>query len=371
MTPAGAHAILQLSTLYWRVLRSARPEVVLMSPDLSDRECRVLRAIIETHVRTARPVGSSAIVGERKIPLSSATVRNVMRVLEDARLISQPHTSAGRVPTDRGYRYYVDNLMAPSRPTGEERSTIASELSSLAGRDLPTVMSEVSRMVSDLVKELAVSVAPATGGLVDRVEFALLADGRVVAVTTMRSGATRSTAVAPGERLTEADLAEMADLVNGWLRGRPAEEAEEIIRRHLAGARPAFRGALGSLLGTGRRLFRPAEGGAVHYEGARYIFRHPEFMSDAARLGEMLDDEGVLADAVRAPGTPTSVTVTIGRENVRREMRRMSLVVGSYRIGSGVGRVGFIGPTRMKYSRLVGLAQYLASAMDRAFGAGA
>jgi heat-inducible transcriptional repressor len=335
--------------------------------ELSDREARILSAIIETHVRIARPVSSSAIVGERKIPLSSATVRNVMRSLEDARLISQPHTSAGRVPTDRGYRYYVDHLMAPVLPTGEERSVIAGELSLLAGRDPATILTEVSRTVSHLVKELAVSVAPTSGGLIDRVELASLGDDRVVAVATMRSGLTRSAALTPGVRLSDADLAETTRLLSSLLRGRGVAEAESTIRGSLTGMRPDVRSLLEALLGAGGRIFRTPEGDTVHYEGARYIFRHPEFLSDAACLGEILDNEDALADVVRGPSGPLAVTVTIGSENARRELRRMSLVVGTYRVGIGVGRMGFIGPTRMKYSRLVGLTEYIADALDRAF----
>lgn len=335
--------------------------------ELSDREARILRAIIETHVRTARPVSSSAVAGERKIPLSSATIRNVMRSLEDARLISQPHTSAGRVPTDRGYRYYVDHVMAPVRPTGEEQSAIAGELASLTGRDLATIVSDISRTVSDLVRELAVSVAPSASGLVDRVELAPLGDDRIVAVATMRSGSTRSAALTPGVSLSDADLTETTRLVSSWLHGRGVAEAEAILGKRLRGASPAVRGVLNALLRAGGRLFRSTEGDSVHYEGARYIFRHPEFLSDAACLGDIFDNEDALADVVRVPGGPLAVTVTIGSENARREMRRMSLVVGTYRVGNGVGRMGFIGPTRMKYSRLVGLTQYLADALDSVF----
>lgn len=333
---------------------------------LSDREARVLRAVIQTHIRTARPVSSSAVVGERKIPVSSATVRNVMRSLEEARLISQPHTSAGRIPTDRGYRYYVDHLMAPVGPTGQERSAIADELSSLSGRDLAAVVSDVSRTVSDLVKELAVSIAPTASGLIDRLEFAPLGDDRFVAVVTMRSGATRSAALRVSDRVREAALVEATQLASSWLGGRGVAEAEAIVRRRLRTVRPPVRGIMAGLLGAGRRLFRPV-GGGVHYEGTRYILRHPEFVSDASCLGEILDDENALSNVVGAPSGPLAVAVTIGSENERREMRRMSLVVGTYRVGGGVGRMGFIGPTRMDYSRVIGLTQYLAGALDRVF----
>ena len=125
--------------------------------------------------------------------------------------------------------------------------------------------------------------------------------------------------------------------------------------------------SLRALLADSSRLFRSEGLERVHYEGARYIFQHPEFSADAAPLGRIFDSEDVLADVLRSPSRASGVSITIGHENSLKEMRRMSLVVATYRVGRGVGRMGVIGPTRMRYPRLVGLLEYFSGALDEMF----
>ena len=116
-----------------------------------------------------------------------------------------------------------------------------------------------------------------------------------------------------------------------------------------------------------RSCLEPAGDRAVHYDGARYIFRHPEFASEASSLGEILDSDEALAEMLRGPDKVGTVRVVIGHENVRKGMQRMSLVSGTYRIGGSAARTGVIGPTRMKYQRMISLVQYLTDALDRLF----
>jgi len=336
--------------------------------ELSEREQKVLRLLIEAHVRTARPVSSRAIAESRSIALSSATVRNVLRQLEQKRLILQPHTSAGRVPTDRGYRYYVDFLMRPATPSGREVGLIERRLSDLAGTDQETVATELSRIVSALAKELAVSVAPGGAGVLERLDLVPFGDGRAIAVATMRSGAERTVALSLDDA-KESDLRDAARFLNEHLSGRRVSETEDVLRRGMRAARPAVRQVLEALLDARSVLLMLGDARSVHYEGARYMFRHPEFKSDASCLGDILDSDELLAHAVGSEPAREIVTVCIGEENSLREMRRMSLVAASYRVGGGIGRMAVIGPTRMKYPRLVGLVQFLSARLESMFGA--
>jgi len=241
---------------------------------LSSREHRILRSVIGGYIRSARPVSSGAIAGRGDVRVSSATVRNVMRSLEERGLVRQPHTSAGRVPTDEGYRYYVDHLMKPARPTRRQEEQLAAIARAFLDRDRGALATTLSSTASALLRELAVALVPAA--TLPRVE-------------------------------------------------------------------------------------------RVHYDGARYFFRHEELAGDLDFLGELFDSDRALADLVRACGTPGSVTVTIGSENERPGMRRVSLVVGSYRVGDGLGHVGVIGSTRMRYAQVVGLVSRLTSAIDDVF----
>lgn len=333
--------------------------------ELSPRDEQILRAVVESHVRSARPVSSTAVLRRSALKVSSATVRNAMRSLEDAGLIAQPHTSAGRVPTDLGYRYYVDNLMEPASPPERERSEIADALSDLAGRGLAAVVDGVSKLMSERSRELAVSVAPAQDAVVlAGVELAALADGRMLAATTSRSGFTRSVVLDLRPGFDIDGLPEAARLLNHWLGGVRLAEAEEILRRRVPAVPDPPRELLRAVLEGGSRLFRAAGLERVHHEGARYIFRHPEFSSNATALGSIFDSDDVLADVLRKTGGDYRVSVTIGRENSLREMQSMSLVVGSFRIGGSHGRMGIIGPTRLRYPKLIGLVDYFAGMLD-------
>lgn len=295
-----------------------------------------------------------------------------MRSLEEAGLIAQPHTSAGRIPTDTGYRYYVDNLIRPSLPSERERLKIAAALSELASRDLASLVDGVSKLVSERTRELAVSVAPAADtAVLAGIELAALGDGRLLAVTTTRAGFTRSVALDLKPGLDLESLPEAGRLLNEWLSDACVADAEAILRRRIPGVPDPPRELLRAVLEGGSRLFRVRGFERVHHEGARYMFRHPEFSTNAAALGRIFDSEEVLADLLRKSGGEYRVSVTIGRENSLREMQSMSLVVGSFRIGRSHGRMGIIGPTRMRYPKLIGLVDCFAGMLDELLSRGA
>lgn len=335
---------------------------------LSERERDILKHVIESYVSTAKPVSSGVVSRRGSVGVSSATVRNVMRSLEEKGLIRQPHTSAGRVPTDTGYRYYVDRLMRPAELSDREKERIGGCVSGLQNEDLILVVTEVSRMVSELSKQLSIAVAPASeGGILERFDFVALGGTRVLAVASTRSGrAITGVFEAPFVPSTN-ELKEAAALMNRWLAGEHLERVEAIVRKRVGEIEGAPHRILTAFLDDGPRILSVHDSDRLHYEGARYIFRHPEFSEDVSSLGRIFDSERALADLVRRPTEPASVTITIGSENPRSEMQRMSLVVGSYRVGGALGRVGVVGPTRMRYPRLVSLVGYFSTVLDELF----
>ena len=333
--------------------------------ELTDRESTILQSIIEGYVRAAKPVSSSAVVRRSSVSLSSATVRNVMRALEDKGLILQPHTSAGRIPTDRGYRYYVDNLIEPVRLTASEQEEIGNELTTLVHCDLATVLAGISHLVSEISEEMAIAVAPSGGGrVIEQVSLVAIGAGRVLVVLATDAGPTRTAVLTTDGTFHEVELSSAADLLNEWLRGVTLSGASPTIEARLRDLNPAPSDWMAGLLEGVRVFLGPGGGEQIHYEGARYIFRHPEFSSDASSLGEILDSEETLADVVRGPTTAAEVRVVIGGENLRSGMSRMSLVAGTYRIGDSVARMGIIGPTRMRYPRLISLVGYFSKVLD-------
>lgn len=333
--------------------------------ELTDREATILRSIIEGHVRTARPMSSSAVVRLSSVDLSSATVRNVMRALEEKGLILQPHTSAGRIPTDMGYRYYVDNIVRPVDLPARERDEIAGELARLVRCDLATVLAGVSHMVSELSREMAIAVAPSGGGqVIEHVALVSIEGGRVLVVVSTDVGPTRTAVLTTDVPHSDEELEEAARLLNDWLVGGTLSEASGTLESCVAAMdRPPGEWLAGVFDGV-RAFLHPTGSQRIHYEGARHIFRHPEFSEDASSLGDILDSEEALADVVKGPPEAARVRVVIGQENTRRGMRRLSLVAGTYRLGGSVARMGIIGPTRMRYPRMMGLVGHISKVLD-------
>lgn len=336
--------------------------------ELSDRESTILKAVIEGHIGSAKPVSSSAVVRLSSVSLSSATVRSVMRALEEKGLILQPHTSAGRVPTDLGYRYYVDHLVRPADVSERERDEIDAALASLVHCDLGTILAGISHMVSELSKELAVAVAPSGGGrVIEKLDLVSLGGGRVLAVAITDTGPTRTAVIATGNNYARSELDRATRLLNDWLASTPFAGAADRIEKRSSEHEPPLEEPLAWLLDGVRSFLALGAGERIHYEGTRYIFRHPELVRDAASLGEIFDSEEMLADVVRGPSGSTGISVVIGHENTREGLSHMSLVTGTYRLGSSIARMGVIGPTRMRYPRLMGLVGHFSSVLDGLF----
>jgi heat-inducible transcriptional repressor len=165
----------------------------------------------------------------------------------------------------------------------------------------------------------------------------------------------------------KAELTRAARLVNEWIGGLPLGEAAAELSERIDAMADELDEPLRVLLEGVRSCLEPAGDRSVHYDGARYMFRHPEFSSDASSLGEILDSDEALAEMMRGPDKVGTVRVVIGHENVREGMQRMSLVAGTYRIGGSAARTGVIGPTRMKYQRMISLVHHFTEALDRLF----
>jgi heat-inducible transcriptional repressor len=227
------------------------------------------------------------------------------------------------------------------------------------------VLAGISHLVSEISKEMAVAVAPSGGGqVIERVSLVAIDGGRVLAVVSTDVGPTRTAVLMTDGTLHERELTRATDLLNAWLRGGTLSDAADTIETRIEELETKPGEWLAGLLDGVRAFLSPGTGERIHFEGARYIFRHPEFSSDASSLGEILDSEETLADVVRGPATAAEVRVVIGGENPRRGMSQMSLVAGTYRIGGSVARMGIIGPTRMRYPRLIGLVGYFSKALD-------
>ncbi len=344
-------------------------------PDpLSPRQEDVLRRVVQHFIDTASPVGSKALA--EAVELSSASVRNTMRDLEEAGYLGHPHTSAGRVPTERGYRAYVDDLMDVSGLSAREAGLLRESVRRRLG-DLEAVARDTSRLLGRLSQLLGVVLTPTlSSGILDRIEVVPLASTRVLFVLALRGGLARTVTAevdvevrpdavdAVVQRLNER----LAGLSLGEIRRTGAERVQDLADSDKTGI-------VRVVLRDGKSLFRavaPARraaiGGAQHLV-AQPEFAHPEWVQDVVELAE---SEDVVIHLLERPrlvdGDPDRALVMIGREVERGRPGgpAYSVVTAPYRLAGGTGAVAVLGPTRMDYARAVGLVEYVAGLLGDA-----
>lgn len=338
-------------------------------PPLTPRERLVLKAIVHCYTRLAEPVGSRALCRFYRMDLSSATIRNVMMDLEERGLIGQPHTSAGRVPTDRGYRVYVDMIMRPEGLSSRETVYI-DETIDRTPPESDALLEWASSVLSARSAQLGLAWLPSPGrDLVARIDFVRLDSTHWLLLVRGAGGGAR-TATFTAEADTPPDAWERAHrFMNAELAGLAWMDAtREAVQERAAQAGLGDNAVLRSALAALDRLEGPESVVHVHFGGTGNIMAQPEFRRsvDLRGLFEALETREPLRQIFEAgeAAAPGRVNVMIGAENPFEGLRSMSVVFSPYGAGESRGHVAIIGPTRMPYSRLVSLVFYISAVMD-------
>ncbi len=322
---------------------------------LSERRQKVLRALIEDYIEYALPVGSRTLTERHHLGVSPATVRNDLSALEDAGFIQQPHTSAGRVPTDAGYRTFVDELLLsglaeeerPHRDMVEELRSSASELDAL--------MERTSAALARLTNCLSVVMAPSVfAGRIRQITLVSLSDWQAIVIVVAEDGQVVNRTIAFTEEVTADELAGAQNLLNRVLVGQSARD----VRRSLdANTVEALSDPLVQLvIDEVIDCLGESDGNRAHSLGVSSLLRQPEFSDAKALLPvmEVLEDDRVLLhtfDEAAQEGGP--VMVRIGHENPASELAGVSIVACPYGRGEADGIVAVIGPTRMNYASAI------------------
>lgn len=344
-----------------------RPLGLPAVPGLSDREAMVLRHVIHSFILSANPVGSRTISRLRDIDLSPATIRNAMSDLEEKGLLAHPHTSSGRVPTDFGYRVYVNHLMHLEQLTVEEMELIERNVDELMP-DVEAILGRTAQLLSSIGRQLGVVLAPSfEEGRLERFELVPLGRGRLLVVITVASGLARTVTLEIERSVRDEDLPAVARLLQQRLVGLTLKEIRETIQERLAD----IGGEMGSLarlfIDSTDRLFRLPTSQALILEGARNIADIPEFREDGFRgVLEILEDREMVLHLL-SQHLRDSLRVSIGTELAVERAADYSLVTAGFTVGSLPGSLGIIGPRRMPYSRLVSLVRYTADLINRRF----
>lgn len=337
---------------------------------LHEREELILQAVVQCYITTAEPVGSRVIVKRFGIDLSPATVRNVMADLEEAGYVQQLHTSSGRVPTDRGYRYYVNYLMRVQELTLAERSRIERELSQKLN-DVDEVMRQTSQLLALITHQTGLVKAPDEhAAQVQHIEVMPVSASRA-AVFIVDSFGRAHTMMAPlNDALPVDEVPKLNGFLNDHLRGIAIDQLSTKVH-----------GVVRALLDEQRRLAERAlqilnalpahRPGLLYLEGAAQLFEQPEFRDvDRAReVFGLLEEHDRLAELLRAgvmSREPLRTSVMIGSEAHDPGLKEISVVTSPFRVGGQpAGLLGVLGPRRMPYSRLTAIVDYTADMLGR------
>jgi heat-inducible transcriptional repressor len=314
-----------------------------------ERRFAVLRAIVADFVSTQEPVGSRMIVERHNLGVSSATVRNDMAALEEEGLIAQPHTSAGRVPTDKGYRLFVDQLTQVKPLSAAERRAVQAFLDGAV--DLDDVLRRSVRLLAQLTRQVAVVQYPTlTRSTVRHLELVSLTPARVMLVLITDSGRVDQRVVDLGEVLSDDDVSRLRALINGALSGRPLAAASVAVADLPAAAPPELRDVVITLSTVLLETLVEHPEERLLLGGTANLTRHiADFPGSLRQVLEALEEQVVVLKLLATAQDPGTVTVRIGGENEAEEMRDTSVLSIGYGPGTVVGGMGVVGPTRMDY----------------------
>lgn len=341
-----------------------------MNTPIPERSDEVLQSVVRTYVGSARPVGSRVVA--RGLDLSSATIRSIFSRMEERGLLTHPHPSAGRIPTDLGYRRYVDRLLRTRRLNAREEASIEAEYRR-ARAAVDVLMRQTARILSAMTRLAGVAVTHVPGGAaLDRFRIVPLSPHQVMVLLVAGDVWVEQEVVRLPDPLDPRELVRVVHLLNRRFAGRPLVRIREELLEELERSRSArllLLKAAADLLDNALRL-RPEH---VFVEGTSRLVEQPEFREPGALEGvlKVVDDREALAGVLEGRWDEPGLSVVIGRELGDLRLTACSLVHVPCRFAGGpAGVLGVLGPTRMPYDRVAGLVQHVASVVGGLLGKG-
>lgn len=339
--------------------------------EMIERERRVLQHIVQTFVLTANPVGSRTISRDLDLNLSAATIRNIMSDLEAQGYITHPHTSAGRVPTDKGYRYYVDSIMRIESLTDEEQQMIEGSIDQARIAEVDEIFKESSRLLSKITRQISiVSLPHFEDGILQRIELLPLASTRVMTILTIASGFVKSMMFEIDTVIEHGYLQGLATMMNERLAGLTLKQIRETFAERLRDASNEKSGLVRLFVSATDKLFSSRSlTDRVHIDGVQGITQQPEFerLESIRSIIELLEDERIIVHILDSHERSEIVSISIGSEIPEDRMHDFSMITSTYTFGTVQGTLGIIGPKRMQYSKLASAVEYISRLISQKY----
>ena len=322
---------------------------------LNERKIKILQAIINDYIETAEPVGSRTIAKKYNLGISSATIRNEMSDLEEMGLILQPHASAGRIPSDMGYRLYVDHLMQ-KHELGEKEKTVMQSVIANNISQIDYLMEETAKAISHLTNYTAIITEPVNHSTrIKQIRLMPLDSASLLLVIATENNFIKNHVVKVGIAPSDEEVLHLGSCINAVLQGHTLQEIDGVLIGRLKNALGEYQEFLPNILKDIESTIRAAEKVQVHMSGTKNILAFPEFSDiDKARsLFQALEEKDVLVTLLEE-GQGNDLQVLIGSENTVQSMKDCSVITATYKMGEETrGTIGIVGPTRMDYSQVI------------------
>ncbi len=336
--------------------------------ELNDREKNILRHVIQQFILTATPVGSQNIARKFDLKVSPATIRNIMADLEESGFIDHPHTSAGRVPTDKGYRYYVDSLMDLQELRKSEKGMINKNLET-GTLDTEELIKMTSMLLSSITHQLAcVSYPKLETGTLEKLQIVSLTSSRILVIITIKSGLVKTITLELSSSIKSSQIDSVQSLLNEKLSGLTFDEIRSTFKERFKDVEDEQRPIIRVFIDSVDKIFKDEKrNDKLVITGAKNIIKQPEFDDPQRFQGiiELIEDKDVIIHIMEKSGdnSPDDVYISIGSENEMEMLQEYSFVSKEYKLGEISGSLGIIGPKRMEYSRVVAIVDYMAKVL--------
>jgi heat-inducible transcriptional repressor len=343
-----------------------------LASGLTDREEQILDAVIRTYVETAEPAGSRTVARRHGLGVSPATIRNAMSDLEEKGFLFHPHTSAGRIPTDMAYRYYVDTLMRPIRLPVAEQRRLRRELEEEGQGPLERLIRRSIQVLGLVTGELGVAISPRLDEVVlEKLELALVSTDRILLVLTLRSGVVRTVYVDLPGAVPAETLVAVNTILNERLGGLTLSQIRVTLPERLrdAGGDDNTTELLNIFMQSAEDVLdttSDVSGTDLLLGRTSVLANQPEFSSGPRlrSLIELTEQKELLTDVLGTRLHDNAPTITIGGEHGDPQLRTLTLVTSEYRLGNLTGVLGVIGPTRMPYAKVAAIVEYTSNLMS-------
>ncbi len=326
---------------------------------LDERKKKVLQAIVEEYINTAEPVSSNALTQNHGLKCSSATIRNEMSELEKGGFLDKTHTSSGRIPSAKGYRYYVDELLNDHDISLEEIQYISSKLETKVN-EIEELTKITANTISEITHYTTVSIGPkTTTQLIEEIKFILLGSRMIMAVILTDSGLIKETIIKFDEDISEKQVETMNYMFNNKLKNQPIETIDRPLEEYLYDEMTYSIHVIKPIIEQIKKVLE--EENKIYLEGANKCFDLPEFNSleVAKNFINILDTKELVADMLNS-GFAEDINVYIGEENEKQELKDFSIVTFKHKVkGRDLGTIGIIGPKRMDYSKVISVMKYI------------